>query len=216
MKTSRTAPTKNPRYHKGNLREKLLREAARLIARDGLRGVSMRKLGSRLGISRMAAYHHFADKDDLLAAVGQDGYRRLLERVQAAASGGAPPLERLRAALIGYVRFALEETEYFRLMFANLLDRPLHMEPVAELRPIAFSSPEAFAAYNVLLSGVKQCQSDGVFQSGDPLVIADTLHAFIHGVARLAIDNHLKSDFEQILNQGVASLLDGLSAGRHT
>jgi len=215
MKISRTAPTKNSRYHKGNLREKLLREAARLIARDGLRGVSMRKLGSRLGISRMAAYHHFADKDDLLAAVGQDGYRRLLERVQAAAGGGAPPLERLRAALIGYVRFALEETEYFRLMFANLLDRPLHM---SQWRNSAhrFLEPRGFRRVQRAPVRRQQCQSDGVFHSGDPLVIADTLHAFIHGVARLAVDNHLKSDFEQILNQGVASLLDGLSAGRHT
>jgi len=213
MKRLRTTRVKNPSYHKGNLREKLLREAARLISRDGLRGVSMRKLGRRLGISRTAAYHHFANKDDLLAAVGQNGYRRLLERVQAAASTNSPPLERLRAALISYVRFALEETEYFRLMFANLLDRPLHMESVEELRPIAFSSREAFDAYSVLLSAVKQCQSEDVFRPGDPLVITDTLHGFIHGVARLAADNHLKSDLEQILNQGVDSLLRGLSAG---
>jgi AcrR family transcriptional regulator len=172
----------------------------------------MRRLGSRVGTSRMAAYHHFTGKDEMLAAVGEDGFRRLLERLQTASAKGATPLERLRAALIAYVRFAVEETDLFRLMFANLLDRPLHIETVEELRATDFSSHEAFAAFNVLLSAVKHCQSEGVFRPGDPLVIADTLHAFIHGVARLAIDNHLKCPcgLEDFVNRGLDALFRGL------
>ena len=106
-------------YHKGNLREKILREAARLISTDGVDAVSMRKLSEQLGISRMAAYHHFENKDDLLAAVGQDGFRQLSERLQEAGAANLTALDALRAALAAYVRFALDETEFFRLMFGR-------------------------------------------------------------------------------------------------
>jgi AcrR family transcriptional regulator len=197
------AQTKLP-YHKGNLREKLLQEAARMIAQDGAGAVSMRRLSERLGISRMAAYHHFNDKDDLLAAVGQDGFRRLSERLQAASKADLPA-DGLQAALVAYVRFATEETEFFRLMFANLLERPLR---IGALHAFPFSSREAFTAFDELLSMVERCQSEGVIHPGDPLIIANALWAFAHGVACLAIDDHLKipCPVEQFLKQGLDTL----------
>jgi AcrR family transcriptional regulator len=202
-------------YHKGHLREKLLREAARIIAKDGAEAVSLRKLGERLGISRMAAYHHFDNKDDLLAAVGQDGFRRLSERLQAASLAEVRALEGLRAALLAYVRFAREEPEFFRLMFANLLDRPVSIHGPEELHPYTFSSGEAFAAFDGLLSAVKRWQSEGGTRGGDPLVAANTLWAFAHGVACLTIDDHLKiaCPVDEFLSQGFDVLVSGLSSG---
>jgi AcrR family transcriptional regulator len=200
-------------YHKGHLREKLLREAARMIAKGGVQAVSLRKLGGRLGISRTAAYHYFDNKDGLLAAVGKDGFRRLSERLQAASHAEVPALEGLRAALLAYVRFAMEETEFFRLMFANLLERPVSIHAPEDLHPFTFSSHEAFAAFDRLLSAVKRCQSEGAVRGDDPLVVANTLWAFAHGVACLAIDDHLKiaCPVEEFLSQGFDALVAGLS-----
>jgi AcrR family transcriptional regulator len=200
-------------YHKGNLREKFLREAARMIAEGGTGAVSMRRLSNRLGTSRMAAYHHFANKDHLLAAVGQDGFHRLSERLRASDAGELTTLERLRAALVAYVRFAMEETEFFRLMFAGILQRPLRVDAAGELKPFAFSSREAIAAFGQLLSAVKRCQEEGVIRPGDPLVAANMIHAYVHGVARLAIDDHIKigCSIEEFLNLGLDALFSGLA-----
>ncbi|HSB18344.1 MAG TPA: TetR/AcrR family transcriptional regulator [Bryobacteraceae bacterium] len=209
---SRSAAEAQIPYHKGNLRHKLLREAARMIAKSGVEAVSMRKLSDRLGISRTAAYHYFDNKGELLAAVGQHGFTRLADRVQAAGKPELPPLDNLRQALLAYVRFATEETEFFRLMFANVLQRPVQIGATAELSAFRFSSPEAFAVFDALLSAVKRCQADRCIRGGDPLVVANTLHAFIHGVARLAIDDHLKiqCSMEEFLDQGLDALFSGL------
>ena len=43
--------------------------AIALIARSGLAGLSMRKLGAELGVDPMAVYHHVTDKRALLALV---------------------------------------------------------------------------------------------------------------------------------------------------
>jgi hypothetical protein len=81
------------------------------------------------------------------------------------------------------------------------------------LRPFAFSSPEAFAAFAALVAAVKRCQAEGSLSPGDPLFITNILHAFIHGLARLLIDDHLKigCSVEEFLNQGLDAVLRGLA-----
>ena len=49
--------------------ERIVDAACLIVERDGLRGLSMRKLGAHLEVDPMAVYHHVADKRELLALV---------------------------------------------------------------------------------------------------------------------------------------------------
>jgi AcrR family transcriptional regulator len=49
--------------------ERIVDVACRIIERDGLAGLSMRKLGAELDVDPMAVYHHVADKRELLTLV---------------------------------------------------------------------------------------------------------------------------------------------------
>jgi TetR/AcrR family tetracycline transcriptional repressor len=49
--------------------ERIVDAACRIIERDGLAGLSMRKLGAELDVDPMAVYHHVTDKRELLALV---------------------------------------------------------------------------------------------------------------------------------------------------
>jgi TetR/AcrR family tetracycline transcriptional repressor len=49
--------------------DRIVETACRIIDRDGLRGLSMRKLGAELGVDPMAVYRHVADKRELLTLV---------------------------------------------------------------------------------------------------------------------------------------------------
>ena len=87
-------------YHHGDLRAALLAEAAAMIAEGGAASVTMRAIGRRLGVSRAAAYRHFADKTALLVAVATDGFNRLKGRLQAIDGGGmGSGVERFRRVL---------------------------------------------------------------------------------------------------------------------
>src|SRR5579863_6539240 len=57
------------RYHHGDLRTALIDAAVSLIAERGVRGFSLAEASRRVGVSSAAPYRHFADRDDLLAAV---------------------------------------------------------------------------------------------------------------------------------------------------
>lgn len=49
--------------------ERIVDAACRIVERDGLGALSMRRLGAELGADPMAVYHHVADKRALLALV---------------------------------------------------------------------------------------------------------------------------------------------------
>lgn len=89
-------------------RDKVLRAAVELVDEQGLEGLSMRRLGERLGVEAMSLYHHVRDKQDLLNGV----HGAILEEVERPPARGTWR-QRLRAlglsfrAVLGRHRRAL-------------------------------------------------------------------------------------------------------------
>jgi len=50
-------------------RERILRAAITLADRDGIESLSMRKLGTKLGVEAMSLYNHVENKDEILAGM---------------------------------------------------------------------------------------------------------------------------------------------------
>src|SRR6202142_3412032 len=67
-------PGKGGRYHHGDLRAALIDTAVELIGERGVGGFSMAEASRRLGVAVSAPYAHFADRDELLAAVAVHAY----------------------------------------------------------------------------------------------------------------------------------------------
>jgi AcrR family transcriptional regulator len=106
-------------YHHGDLHAALVRAAAAEIERSGYENLSLRELAESLGVSRAAPYRHFADRRALLAAVAADGFEKLAAIYRRATGSGKTPRDRLAAAGRGYLRFAAERPQMFRLMFVS-------------------------------------------------------------------------------------------------
>ena len=103
-------------YHHGELRTALVGAALDLLTKDGADAVSLRAVARRAGVSAMAPYRHYPDKEALLAAVavqGFDGLRDVLRTADDAAPAGQALVEQA----VAYVRYALENPALFRLMF---------------------------------------------------------------------------------------------------
>ena len=68
--------TLNKPYHHGDLKKALLEETARILREEGEGALSLRGLAARLGVSRTAPYNHYKNKESLLSAVAEEGFRR--------------------------------------------------------------------------------------------------------------------------------------------
>ena len=108
-------------YHHGALKQALLDETARILAEEGESALSLRRLASSLGVSRTAPYNHFDNKDALLSAVAEEGFRRFdktmnaTRRKQRNSTGN----QMMRALVQTYVKFALNNRQYYDLMYGS-------------------------------------------------------------------------------------------------
>jgi AcrR family transcriptional regulator len=91
-----TRPVKQSPRRSPLTRERVLKAAVRLADREGIGAVSMRRLGTELGIEAMSLYTHVRDKDDLL-----DGMLELVIREIPVHRDGADWKASLRSTILG-------------------------------------------------------------------------------------------------------------------
>ncbi|MFI5308928.1 MAG: TetR/AcrR family transcriptional regulator [Polyangiales bacterium] len=102
------------------LRERILQASVELIEVEGLAALSLREVARRAGVSHQAPYHHFADREAILGAIAEQGFRILraaLERAVAHGRDVHSAAESLAACGRAYVEFACEHPAHFRVMF---------------------------------------------------------------------------------------------------
>ena len=96
-------------------RDRIFDAAKAVLEKEGLPGLTMRKVAERAGISPMGLYRHFADKDALLNALTEDGLARWSEIAQAIRA--QDPIRWLEQLQKAYIAFALEEPHRFDAAF---------------------------------------------------------------------------------------------------
>ncbi|MDP4023423.1 TetR/AcrR family transcriptional regulator [Methylobacterium sp. NEAU 140] len=169
-------------YHHGELRGALVAAALADLEAGGEAGLSLRAVARACGVSAMAPYRHFADKDALLAAVAERGFDDLGDRL-AAADASAEGASALAAQGAAYVAFALARPALFRLMFmgAGGLGAGGRAEG---------SCADGSCAYRILS---ERCAAlAGPAMSAEDLTL--TAWSLVHGLAALILDRRVSVD----------------------
>jgi AcrR family transcriptional regulator len=193
-------------------------DAALTIAeRDGAPAVTMRRLGSELGVDATAFYRHFRTKDDLVAAMAE----RLLERELEAIDLSGDWRENLRQLCWGGWRVYRGHPGFAESIarlpddgacLARIADRML-----AELRRAGLSRADAALFYH---SSVDLIAGTGLFLAIAPRLAGNdgraelrrglkrlpaTTHPAVHDLA-----DHLYPPVEQVFANSVELLLDAI------
>lgn len=170
-------------YHHGDLRAALLAAAERELEEKGLEGFALRGVAKRAGVSHAAPAHHFGDSEGLLSALAAEGFRRFLAaQLDREGVAGPDQRDRLIAAGLGYVDFALAHPALFRLMFSSA--RPNFA--TAELRAAAGAAQRHLLDHAAALRGVDPASVTAIVDLA-PGTRADVtaLWAMAHGLADL-------------------------------
>ncbi len=156
------------------MRQEILDEAERLIRAEGLPGLTMRKLASRLGYAPMSLYSYFSDKQALLRELGKQGFELVASRLSAAVERGG--VDGVRELLVAFVRYAHEDPVHYRSLFLGdkpQIDRPDRPEDV---------NP----AFALLSEHVAECVAQGVLE-GDVVATSAVLWTAVHGAATVIV-----------------------------
>lgn len=163
-------------YHHGNLQQTLIDTAEHLLETKGTEALSLRGLAREAGVSQTAPYRHFEDKEALLIEVairGFDDFTKVLQDV-VDANGEHPPKDQLTALSRAYIKFSLERSGVFQLMFLSGLLLKCEQQELAET---------ATASFRVLTKVVARCQGKKDDAPSDVTVVASW--AMMHGLAML-------------------------------
>lgn len=194
------------KYHHGDLRRALVEAAAQLLREEGIDGLSLRKLAERVGVSRMAPYHHFHDKHELLCALAAEGFRQLAAIIEEAKLAPGADLERgVRQLVRRYLRFATDHPEQYELMFGRTIWKTA--APTTELKEVAYRSFKRYAERIDQLAA-----RAGSRRTARSLRLAQASWATLHGLCRLLIDGIYvdRKDMEAVSDEAVRMLLAGL------
>ena len=174
---------KKKTYHHGDLKNALIKAGVEILAKEGVSGLSLRKVASKAGVSHAAPYSHFADKQALIAAISTEGFRQLYERVSAVAEEHkAKPSRQLIEAAWTYVQFALDDRDRFKVMFSGVLEKEKeYPEFVAE-------SQRNFQLVKMI---VEANQAAGVLSSGPSDLAALSAWGIVHGFILLLLEGQI-------------------------
>lgn len=200
--------TKKRAYHHGDLARALVTAALEIIGKRGPEAFTLREVAAAVGVTHGAAYRHFADKEALLAAVAEEGYRSLAQKLASAANAKiVEPTARIRALAAAYVEFTMARPAHYRVMWGPRVNED------GRFPSLEAAISESFA---LVIAEFERGQANGAFRDDEPardLAIAFWVAA--HGYVELVLRRRLKVKSEAVavayFQKLLTPFLDGLT-----
>lgn len=183
----------------------LLAAAHRLLADDGPDALTVRRIATEAGMSTMNVYSRFGGKDGVIDELYADGYRRLIEAIDAVPTTDDIAHDIVEVAR-AYRTFALENPTYYGIMFRSA---------ISGFTPTPASVDLALGGLATFVDRVRAGQEQGVIANDDGRSageIAAFLWGCCHGMVSLELDG-LAADrvtWPTIFETGIRSAVAGL------
>ena len=158
-----------------NTRQRLIGHALEELERSGVESFSLRSVSAAAGLTPMAIYRHFSNKEELLKEAGREAFATWQARVESVRTN--EPMEWMMQAARLYVLFALDEPARFDACFVlrTGVERRFPRDFRAGKSPVV----------SMIVARVQAAQAAGVLIAADPLEIAMVFWAQLHGLALL-------------------------------
>lgn len=187
------------------IQAEILDAAVRIGERDGWRNLTVRKIAAEVNFSTMVIYNQFENKDDILYALMQRGFRRLRDRWRAVINPADDVRAQLRAIAGAYWDFAFADRPYYEVMFS-----------MGELSFTSERTPAEAGETGALILGAIRA----AFAEGNPDVATarvesffDVFWSYMHGAIALTFGHRIKGGFERsraVYEAGVELLIHQL------
>ncbi len=212
MEIEETSEARRP-YHHGNLRESLIDAGTDLARTGGPSAVVLRAVSREANVSHNAAYRHFADHEDLLAAVSARCMRQLgllmTERMAGITAGNK--LDRAWAKLeaIGraYIEFAITEPGWFRTAFVGAVPHD-HSSTTTDR-----DDPDPLSPYAMLTARLDELVAVGTLPAERRPGAEYAAWSAVHGLSALIVDGPLRDIPDDEIERAVATVMGVVRRG---
>jgi AcrR family transcriptional regulator len=189
-----------------NTADRIARVALAILLKEGPEAVSMRRVAQAVGITPMAIYHHFPNRESLLNTVTDREFAKLLSHIRAHPLRGTTE-ERLIAVMEGYVDYAFTQPRIFDFVFSRMRSGARQFPKDFRAR----RSPTLNPVADMLASAMEK----GHLRKDDVWEVAFALWAHVHGYVALYRAGRIglsEKQFRYLLHRSIRRFLNGLKA----
>jgi len=182
-------------------KDRIFSAAKVVVDREGIANLTIRKVAARAGVSPMALYRHFADKDALLSALVEDGLAAWEKVVRSLTAQN--PMEWLDELSEAYMDFALKQPHRFDAAF-------FLPAPDARQYPGDFAAGRS-PVIAMIVVRIDQARADGRVGDKPALELVLSLSALAQGMVsmlranRFSDERHFKNLFRAVLRHCIES-----------
>lgn len=187
-------------------RRRIVQAARELVVEHGYAGVSTSEIQRRAGVSRGGLYHHFASRQELMAAVIEAIEVDLAQRLAAAVAAAGDPMSQLCVGAQWYLDECMRSKEVQRIGLyegRQALGQQLWRESVA---------PYGVA---MLVAALDAAMDAGQMVRVDSSALAHALLAVLHESATAILEASDEAAERARVGAVVEALIDGLRARSH-
>ncbi len=171
------------KYHHGDLENALIQAGIEILSKEGVGGLTLRKVAQRAGVSHSAPYAHFKDRQALIAAISTEGFKQLHAQLDAAVLAYADdPKQQFVEGAWAYVQFALNNTDTFKIMFSGVLEKEKEYPAFIEI---------AAKTFERVVEIVRACQKAGVLRPAPAEIMAVSVWGQVHGIISLLLEGQI-------------------------
>jgi AcrR family transcriptional regulator len=162
---------------------KILSAALERLLQQGPEHTSMRQIAGDVGITPMAIYKHFANKESLQLALLEAGYL-VFEDYLNRHRGAEDAHQSLILLAQGFFDFSIEQAGYFELIF-------LSGRGLARIKGWEQATDAAKPTYRILHECVRSCVKEGLFSDADSRNTTLSMLAFCIGMSALYLSGNV-------------------------
>jgi len=176
---------------KNRIRQDIIAAALGILTSEGYVALSVRKIASRIEYSTGVIYHYFSDKEDIIRAVAEDGFQRILERMRETPFDPDKPIEGFKGFLLRYFDLMFENPSWSKLALFSDIDSILERTSVLD-RGISRKS----ATFEIMTGRLDAAMKMGKVRQADPELTSQLIWTTAYGlIARLVLEK--KTDKKQ-------------------
>jgi AcrR family transcriptional regulator len=187
-----------------DLRTAVLNASRSMLIESGYSAVSMRRIADEVGCSVSSIYLYFANKDDLVHTLIDEGFQKWYETVASHPTLDGTPLQRLELHCRTYVAWGLENPELYQVMYMFRPERMARYPRELYRR--------ATRGMDVLTELVTACAPSAFNSPEDARIAAHVVWAITHGVVSTLLAQRLdrRVDQERYIDVSIQSAVSGV------
>jgi AcrR family transcriptional regulator len=184
--------------------QKIAGAARRLLDKEGAEGVTMRRVATAVGITPMALYRHYPNRDGLLNALANAGFVELTAKLASLRLTGAFDRQLLKILDV-FLDHAFDNPRLFELMF-------LAKREGARQYPQDFRTRQSPTA-NVSADVIARAMEAGYLRNDDVWEIVFETGALMQGLIMLYLGGRMamsSSEFRAFCHRSFGRYLNGI------